>query len=186
MRYLVGLRRASVLCVLAVLASLALTANCVAERKGDVSISIHASPSEATSGTQIKLFVSVKNMSDSFISVRRPDPGHAEDMVNIDIFGANGNKLKCIDFHTHTITVNGKRITVHEYFAGSSPFLDPGKTWTAYTILNNLFDITKPEKYRVSANNVWVSAWGPSDGKSGSKLVDVKSNIITITVTPKS
>lgn len=167
-----NLKRSSTLVAILVLTGLMLTSNAFAKRRGAVQVSIHASPSRAVSGQEIKLFVSVKNRSDSYISVVMRPPGHVEDTVEIEVYGPDGKTVP--------------RIPLRTYYLGSGPLLGPRKTWTDYAILTNLFDLSKPGRYRVRVKADWVSAWGPSDGKSGARDIDVKSNTITFTVTPKA
>ena len=149
-------RRLPTLSIIFALSSIMLTSHAFAERRGAVQISIHASPSRAVSGQEIKLFVSVKNRSDSYISVMMRTPGHVEDTVDIEVYGPDGKKVPRIPLRTYD---------------GSSPLLGPRKSWTNYAILTNLFDLSKPGRYRVRVEADWVSAWGPSGGKSGASVL---------------
>lgn len=165
------------------LVSVLFTSNATAEHNSGVTITIHAVQSKVKSEMPIKIIVSVTNTSKDFISVIFPEQGHAEEMVNLEVRNKRGKRLQRIDFHT--VMVGGKPIRWPDngLRGGSNPLLDPSQTWTATATLNHLFNMSKPGKYTVSADGPWMSI----DGFGGGKLrpINVRSNIVTITVIPK-
>lgn len=189
-RYFTALKRASALCAIAALSSLILAGSAIAERNGGVTITIHASQSKVISGAPIKIIISVANQSKYGLNVIPPDPGHAEEMVDVEVRNSKMKKLPRIDFHT--IMLGGKPISWPDdgLRGGSSGVVLPGKTWTASAMLNHLFNMRKPGKYTVTASGEWMGVEvkrgaKPNKFDAESKNFAIKSNTVVITVMPK-
>jgi hypothetical protein len=98
-----------VLCGLIVLAS----AMCgVAQDKAPVTVLIQCPQSEAKSGSEVKLVITVTNTSDQDVDLyKTPGPdGQAEDVNKIEVRDASGNLLKRVDFQI--VEIGGARHTV--------------------------------------------------------------------------
>ena len=152
----------------------------LAEDKPPISVSIQCPQSEVKSGTEVKLLITVTNTSESDVEVyKAPGPdGQAEAVDKIEVRDASGNLLPRID--GQTVVIGGAKHTIpRRWMSRKSVLLAPGGRLVDFTILSNLFDLSKPGQYTVIVRNE-----RRADG-SGPDLKEVysTSNKITITVT---
>jgi hypothetical protein len=154
---------------------------CAQTSRQPFTVLIQCPQSEVKGGTEVRLLITVTNTSDQDVDLyKTPGPdGHAEDVNKIDVRDASGNLLKRAD--SQIIEIGGTQHTVPKRFRISRKgvILKPGESLEDFTILSNLFDLSKPGKYTVTAQNERRSG----DSSHELKLIYVKSNTITITVT---
>jgi hypothetical protein len=152
-----------------------------AEDKAPVTVLIQCKQTVVKSGSEVKLLVTVTNTSDQDLDLyKTPGPdGQAENVNKVEVRDESGNILPRAD--VQTVNIGGKLRTFPKKIAISRAgvTLKPGESLEDFTILGNLFDLSKPGKYAVTVQNERRS------GDSGHelKLIYVKSNTITITVT---
>jgi len=156
--------------------------NGVAETKDAVSVSIQCSQSEVKSGAEVKLVITVTSTSDHDVNLyKTPGPdGQAEDVNRIEVRDGSGNLLPRAG--VQTVEIGGTLRTLPKKIRVSRKgvILKPGENLTDFTILTNLFNLSKPGIYTVTVQN----GRRPEDGGSNLKLIYVKSNAITIAVLP--
>jgi len=112
---------------------------------------------------------------------KTPGPdGQAEDVNRIEVRDGSGNLLPRAG--VQTVEIGGTLRTLPKKIRVSRKgvILKPGENLTDFTILTNLFNLSKPGIYTVTVQN----GRRPEDGGSNLKLIYVKSNAITIAVLP--
>jgi hypothetical protein len=127
-------------------------------------------------GSTVRLNITVKNVSGGAIKYFKT-VGTAETGYNIVVTDGEGK--------SPMETSYGRKLH------GKEPFLDhhsemlvslnPGETVQEFVYLNNIYDLSQPGKYTVQVKNTTYAS--DADVKSGIKT-DVKSNTVTLTVTP--
>ena len=129
----------------------------------------------------MKLVITVTNTSGQDVDLyKTPGPdGQAEDVNKIEVRDQSGNSLPRID--VQTVEIGGKLRTFPKKITKSRAgvILKPGESLKDFAILSNLFDLSKPGKYTVVAQNERRSG----DSSHELNMIYVKSNMITITVT---
>jgi hypothetical protein len=127
-------------------------------------------------GTPIKLDVTVKNISKKELNVWKASPqvdGEAEAYAYVEVRDSAGNALSRID--GVTIVKNGKSYMRRKaWITRKGISVAPGKALQDFLLLSNLFDLTKPGSYIVSAK--LEDAW-PDSGPE-MKLWEADSNQI--------
>ncbi len=153
----------------------------VAQNKTPITVLIQCPQSELKSGSEVKLLITVTNTSDQDVDLyKTPGPdGQAEDVNKIEVRDESGRALPRAD--VQTVRIGGKLRTFPKKIIKSRAgvILKPGESLKDFAILSNLFDLSKPGKYTVTAQNERRSV----DSSHELNLVYVKSNTITITVT---
>lgn len=160
-------------------------AHCLGQ-KPPVTLKIQLPASSFTEGTSIKLDVMVKNISKEELNVWKASPkveGEAEAYVYVELRDSAGKALSRID--GVTIIRNGKKYTFPKrWMTRKGISVAPGGTLRDFLFLGNLFDLSKPGSYIVSAK--LEDAW-PDSGPE-MKLWDADSNQIRFKIkqlTPK-
>ena len=152
-----------------------------AEDKAPVNVLIQCKQAIVKSGSEVKLLITVTNTSDQDVDLyKTPGPdGQAEDVNKIEVRDGSGNALPRAD--VQTVEIGGVLRTFPKKMTKSrmGVILKPGDSLEDFTILSNIFDLSKPGKYTVTVQNERRS----SDSSNELKLIYVKSNTITVTVT---
>jgi hypothetical protein len=150
-------------------------AHCLGQ-KPPVTLKIQLAGSSFTKGTPIKLDVVVKNISKKEVNVWKASPqvdGEAEAYVHVEVRDSAGKALFRID--GVTIVRNGKKYTFPKpWNTRKGVSVAPRRTLRDFLLLSNLFDLSKPGLYIVSAK--LEDAW-PDSGPE-MKLWDADSNQI--------
>jgi hypothetical protein len=133
-------------------------------------------------GSQVRITIIVKNITDRKVPVMQSNGvDEGEFNYDLDIRDEQGkqapetNELRSLrgepDEHGHR----------HASYIVSeiTYYLKPGETLQDGIIANKLYDLSKPGKYTIQ-----VSRYKPEYGKHGFSKARVKSNKITLTVTP--
>jgi hypothetical protein len=145
-------------------------------QKPPAMLKIQLPASNFAEGTPIKLDVMVKNKSKEELNVWKASPqvdGEAEAYVDVEVRDSAGKALSRID--GVTIVRNGKKYTFPKrWFTRKGASVAPGRVSRDFVILNNLFDLSKPGSYIVSAK--LEDAW-PDSGPE-MKLWEADSNQI--------
>jgi hypothetical protein len=145
-------------------------------QKPPATLKIQLPASSFTEGTSIKLDVMVKNISKDELNVWKASPqvdGEAEAYVDVEVRDSAGKALSRID--GVTIVRNGKKYTFPKsWFTRKGASIAPGRVSRDFVLLNNLFDLSKPGSYVVSAK--MEDAW-PNSGPE-MKLWEADSNQI--------
>jgi hypothetical protein len=154
----------------------------VSQAKSNVDLSIRTSRSSFSPGEEIKLDVIVKNGSDQPLPIFATlgAGGAAEGANEVDVRDMLGNRLPRID--VRKLSHNGKTRTIPK--PGGSQrglVLKSGEEFRDYTLLNHLFDLSKPGIYFVTA--IESTPTPSADGKS--PWTSVKSNTIQIEIIAK-
>lgn len=150
-------------------------AHCLGQ-KPPVTLKIELAGSSFTKGTPIKLDVVVKNISKEELNVWKASPqvdGEAEAYVYVEVRDPAGKALSRID--GVTIVKNGKSyMRPKAWITRKGISVAPGKALHDFLLLSNLFDLSEPGSYIVSATmeDVWPDS-GPE-----MKLWDADSNQI--------
>ena len=151
-----------------------------AEDKAPVTVSIQCPQSEVRSGSEVKLLITVTNASEQNITLYKlpGDDGQAEAANKIEVRDSSGNLLPRID--GQKVMIGGtQRMMPKRWISRKGVILKSGESLEDFTILSSIFDLSKPGKYTITVQNE-----RRSDGPEHElKLIYVKSNIITITVT---
>ncbi len=137
---------------LAVLAA-ALQTACIAQVKSPITVSITTPSQVAKIGEAIRVNVTVKNTSDHSVKLYKalgPD-GQAEAANQIEVLDVDGKKLPRID--GLAVQVRGQIYHRQMPMSRTMIRLDPGQSNEDFLILNNLFDLSKPGKYRVTVGH---------------------------------
>jgi hypothetical protein len=152
-----------------------------AENKEPVSVSIQCPQSEVKSGAEVKLFITVTNTSDQDVHVFKAPgaDGHAEDENKIEVRDETGNLLPRADVEIAEIGGRQHKIPKRIKISRAGVLLKPGENLTDFSILSDLFDLSKPGTYTVTAQNERRS----EDESPDLNFIYAKSNTITITVT---
>jgi hypothetical protein len=139
-------------------------------------LSIKSSPSTVKAGTEIKLEITVANVSDRPISVYQVS-GEAEAVNKIEVRDTSGSVLPRID--GRTMMISGKpHYLPKQWLSRKGVVLKPGETLEDFSILSKMFDLTKPGKYAIVAKH-WIRK-GESEPIPG--WIGATSNTIYITV----
>jgi hypothetical protein len=141
--------------------------------QSDYALAIRASPAEAKVGSEVRIMVTVRNISDHPVGIQVP-------MKNLDdgafyyrtyVRDEDGVLLPETKFGRALRTRKGEH-GEDAVFVGADLelVLMPGGTRTHQLLLNNLFDLKKPGKYSVEV-----------DRDDAGRIA--KSNLVTITIT---
>ena len=124
------------------------------------SLSIAARPDVVRSGEKIAIQIAMTNTSDTTIGMHR-DMQDRNYMV--DVFDTSGKAMRDTERGRQWKHDGGRR----QVISGPMDRLRPGDTTTGELVISDLYDMSRPGKYSVQV-----------------RRVAVKSNIVTITVTP--
>ncbi|HTW45930.1 MAG TPA: hypothetical protein VMD58_10320 [Acidobacteriaceae bacterium] len=151
-----------------------------AQQKSPISVSISTPSSTVGSKTDIRLDVTVTNISDHPIKLVKdlgPD-GHAEAANDVLVYDSVGNTLLRID--GPVIKRNGQLYHLPKgYLSRRLITVDPGKSTEDFLLLNHLFDMTQPGKYIVLVRQE-IPAF---ESIPNHEPRYIPSNTLTITVT---
>jgi hypothetical protein len=128
-------------------------------------------------GTEVRLDITVTNVSDQPISVYHVS-GEAKAVNKIEVRDASGNALPRID--GRTMLIHGKsHYLPKQWLSRKGVVLKPGETLEDFSILSKIFDLTKPGRYAVVATQRIRK--GESEPIPG--WIETTSNALYITVT---
>ena len=151
------------------------------QQASHVRVSISAPSPEAKSGAQVRINVTVENISGSTVELYKalgPD-GQAEAANDVDVYDSDGNALFRVD--GRAFKVNGQiRHLPKQWISRKTVPLEPGKSSEDFLVLSDLFDLTKPGHYTVKVRHQLQIPNPPSEDK----VIEEPSNTITITVLP--
>jgi hypothetical protein len=158
----------------------ALQIACLGQSSSLFTLGIRTNAPTVKSGVSIRLDITVTNISDqpiSFYKARGAD-GQAEAANSFEVRDASGNQLRRID--GHTVWIHGEAHSMlPPILSRKGVLLKPGETLDDFAILSNLFDLSKPGKYTITAQQ-YVPFVNRGAKPSG---IDAGSNTIEITVT---
>lgn len=153
---------------------------CWGQSSAEFTLAIHTNTPTVKSGTPVRLDITVTNTSDQpicFYKYPGPD-GTAEAANSFEVRDASGNRLRRTD--GRTVWIHGVPHTLlHGWPSRRGVDLKPGETLDDFAILSNLFDLTKPGRYAVTARQ-YVPFVHPGAKPTG---ISAGSNTIEITVT---
>jgi hypothetical protein len=155
---------------------------CLAQQKVPIAVSISTPVPVVQSGNEIRINVSVRNLSDEPISLLKalgPD-GQAEAVNHLEVFGADGKRLYRIDGPSHRSKDGVVSHLVKGGISRTSVSVAPGETSVDFLVLSNLFDLSKPGIYTVVARHELMRLEAP---KPEDRVSFVSSNRLVITVT---
>jgi hypothetical protein len=144
-------------------------------------VTVAASPTVVKAGSDVKLTITIKNVSDLTIYhiVNSGKPGRNWQILVLDSQGNSANE-----------TSNGRKIhgndpSQHPWsgsvFSGRYP-IKPGETFQQTLDLTSEYDLTKPGIYSIQV--LRSDVFTEDDIKTGKLGTAVKSNTITLTLTP--
>lgn len=116
--------------------------------KAPLSVDITVPQDAVPIGSDIKIGVSITNMSSHLVSfLRTPGGDHGELLMEIEVTDEQGNPVPGTKYgeslKEHGIdSLEGSRITER---------LKPGESFKDYVVLNRLYDLSHPGKYTVYA-----------------------------------
>jgi len=149
------------------------------QSSAEFTLAIHADTSAVKSGAPVRLDIRVTNISDHpicFYKYPGPD-GTAEAANSFEVRDASGNSLRRID--GRTVWIHGEPHTLlHGWPSRRGVILKPGETLDDFALLSNLFDLTRPGRYTVTARQS-VPFVHPGAKPSG---IIAASNTVEITV----
>lgn len=123
------------------------------QQNAPVTLSISAPSTVLKVGEQVRLEVIAKNSSGQMVKIYtasgKPNGGEAEDYNGIDVRDAQGKMLPRIDGRPITRR-DGTIMRTHGLFSLRPVALAPGEQFRDFTVLNRLFDLTKPGTYTVT------------------------------------
>lgn len=161
---------------------------CVAQEP-PATLQIQMPESKLASGTPIRLDVIAKNIATDDLLVWKASPqddGEAEAYIYVQVRDAAGKSLLRID--GTTIVVNGKKyVRPKSWFTRKGIIVAPEHELRDFLVLSNLFDLSKPGNYSVSATleipgSAELMHSKPEPGPEP-KFIEVESNKITFAVT---
>jgi len=151
-----------------------------ASQKPSATLQIKLPLSEFEAGTPIRLDVIVRNSTSEDFHVWKASPevdGQAEAYVLPKVLDAHGKSLSRID--GITVVRNGKKYSIgRQWLKRRGAILKPAEELHDFLILSNLFDLTKPGTYVVSA----VGEITRPDPGPEIKWIAAQSNEITFIV----
>jgi hypothetical protein len=140
-----------------------------AQQNVPVKVTITSPTPVAKSGAPIRIDVSVLNLSDHVIKILKPlgFDGQAEFVNHVQVYDAQGKPL---------VWIAGR----HSAVSRKTISVEPGKSESDFMILSNLYDMTKPGRYKVAIRHELIQFGTPriEDMRSF-----VPSNTLDITVT---
>jgi hypothetical protein len=149
---------------------------CFGQSKTSFTLSISTYAPTVKKGAELRLDLTVANLSDHPITVYEDGHGYAEAANEIEVRDASGELLHRID---------GPMVSVHgtparlpkQWFTRKGTSLNPGEKLDDFSILSNIFDLSRPGKYRVIAKQWIHNAPGSTETWTGAT-----SNSLDITV----
>jgi len=165
-------------CLLAITPLALLSSGRAQEQQPSFSITISA-PQAVKAGAPVPLYITVKNISGSRISIDMAMGGAVDFDFVFNAQDSEGKKAPETSFYKE---VQGKDPHIVRFARLHIPnLLAPGETLTFNTDLTRLFDF-KPGKYTIQLNRPQSSVFVPSQPTPPGPVVT--SNIIDLTVTP--
>ena len=160
--------------------AVALQPICLAQQKSPISVSIVTPTPITQSGTDVRVNVTVTNVSDQPVKLyKAPGPdGQAEAANQVDVYDSDGKKLPRID--GPAIQMHGQ--TSHlpkRWISRTTVLVAPGQSCNDHLILSDLFDLKKPGTYTVTVRH----EMRVHNSNSEDPLISVPSNTITVTLT---
>jgi hypothetical protein len=152
---------------------------CWGQSSAEFTLAIHTNTPTVKSGARVRLDITVTNISDHPICFykARGAGGQAEAANSFEARDASGNRLRRID--GYTVWIHGEAHTkLPLILSRKGVVLKPDETLDDFTTLSNLFDLTKPGRYTVTARQA-VPFVHPGAKPSG---IIAASNTIEITV----
>jgi hypothetical protein len=128
----------------------------------DYTISIASPSTRIVAGSEVRLYVTMTNVSDHDISAGTYGESRAELSFDIVAYDSKGNAVP------ETMYGRTVRNPTRAPIAGSLP---PGKSFREYAILNRIVDLSMPETYTIQVRR-----------KNGAHQPEVKSNTLQITI----
>jgi hypothetical protein len=124
----------------------------------EAAVEIRLANPVVTLGVPVTLNVVIKNVSNVDLRLLKESPnsdGHAEDYLHLEVRDADGKLLPRIDV-TSRVMKNGKNFSLPKRGWGSrkGASITPHGELRDYLILSDLFDLSKPGAYSVSAQGV--------------------------------
>ena len=121
-----------------------------AQRNFPVTASISTPKSVVESGSEIRINVSIVNKSGQIIALYKTEPyqGEAEAGNHVHMYDVHQQELPRIDGPSY----RKDGVTHHlppRFFSRTTLHVEPGKTDEDFLILNKLFDLSKPGRYKV-------------------------------------
>jgi hypothetical protein len=167
--------------VIAALLAIFLPMVSATQQASPIRVSISAPSPEAKSGAQVRINVTVENISGNTVELYKalgPD-GQAEAANEVDVYDSDGKALFRID--GRAFKANGQiRHLPKQWISRKTVPLEPGKSSEDFLILGDLFDMTKPGHYTVKVRHQLQIPTPPSEDR----MIEEPSNTITITVLP--
>jgi hypothetical protein len=165
-------RQIATACLMAILFPFA----CLGQSKTSFTLSISTNTPTVKKGAELRLDLTVANLSDHPITVYEDGHGYAEAANEIEVRDASGALLHRID--SPLMSIHGTPVRLpKQWVSRKGTSLNPGERLDDFSILSNLFDLSKPGKYRVIAKQ-----WIHNDPGSTETWTGATSNSVDITV----
>ena len=130
-----------------------LSLRCAAQQTAAATLELRLAQPASEAGAQVRLEIVLKNMSSEELSIPKEpgNEGHAEDYLSIQVRDSEGLALERID--RQTFVKNGKAYSFPKRGWGShkSSSIEPGDESHDFLVLSDLFNLSKPGSYTVSA-----------------------------------
>jgi hypothetical protein len=126
---------------------------CLGQSKTSFTLSISTNAPTVKKGAELRLDLTVANLSDHPITVYECH-GYAEAANEIEVRDASGELLHRID--GPLVSIHGTSVRLpKQWVSRKGTSLNPGEKLDDFSILSNIFDLSKPGKYRVTAKR-WI------------------------------